>query len=159
MEGKDLKTVKRSLNILWSKWVSPRAASLLHTVCWPGGARVSMALHPLWSYSWQIPTHTHTHQAKQVCKKSHLLQAERVSSHVYHILVIGGTELAQLSVFSFGTCGLLHVKSHLEPETCDHLQGRHAGGNVFLPPEIPPSLTPSPTTCLVAEPTVCRANR
>lgn len=69
-------------------------------------------------------THKHTHIRPNKLAKSHIYStAERVSSRVYHILVIGGTELTQVFVFSFGTCGLPHIKSHLEPETCDHLQG------------------------------------
>lgn len=159
-EGEDSKTVKGSLSILWNRRFSPWAASLLHTGCWSGGARVSMVLHPLWSYSGQIPTHTHTQIRPNKCAKGHTgSTAERVSSHVYHILLIGGTEVAQLSVFSLGTRGLLHVKSHLEPETCHHLQGDTWGKPLSLPPEIPHPHPPHPSTCLVAYSRVCRANR
>lgn len=127
---------------LWNKRVSPRAASLLHTVCWPGGARVSMALHPLWSYSWQIPTHTHTDQAKQVCTRSRLLNSRAwFLSCLPHSGRRGHRAHSALCVPLWhmwsSSCQISSWTWNLRPPS-----GRHPGNKMFLAPETPPRPTP-----------------
>lgn len=41
--------------------------------------------------------------------------------HIYRAVLIWDAELTQLFVLRLGAHGLLHVESHLEPESCHHL--------------------------------------
>lgn len=140
------------LDILGYKVVSPWLTSLLHTPFGPGGPRVSMVLHPLWSYSWQIPAHTHTHtrQAKQACKRSHLLTS-RVGffSCLPHSRYRGHRDHSDRCVDSWhmwsSLCQILSWTWILPPPT-----GRHVGKTGFCHLKYlnPPSQVP--LTCLVA---------